>query len=73
MISFDRDKGRDNELTPDQACKRLDDPSVPFTGERALLNLCFHPKCMTQPSDDKRSMITSQVQERLWVTYTSIG
>jgi len=54
-MSFDHDKGRDNELTPDQTRKRLDDPSVPFTRERTLLNLCLHPKCMRLSSDDKRS------------------
>ena len=37
------DEGRDNELTPDQTGKCLDDPAIPLTCERALLDLCFHP------------------------------
>jgi hypothetical protein len=55
MMSFGHNEGRDNELTPDQTCKRLDDPSVPFTCERTLLNFCLHPKCMTQSLDHKHS------------------
>lgn len=44
---FDRDEGGNKVLTPDQAGERLDDPSVPLARERALLNLRFHPKCVT--------------------------
>lgn len=41
---FDRDEGRRRELTPDQTRKRLEDPTVPLTRKRTLLNLCLHPK-----------------------------
>jgi len=40
----DRDEGRRYELTPDQTCKRLEDPTVPLTRKRTLLDLCLYPK-----------------------------
>ena len=46
-VFFDRDEGGNKVLTPDQAGERLNDPSVPLARERALLNLRFHPKCVT--------------------------
>lgn len=41
---FDRDEGGDHELTPDQTRKCLDDPTVPLTRKRTLLDLCLHPE-----------------------------
>ena len=41
---FDCDEGRRYELTSDQTRKRLDDPAVPLTRKRTLLDLRFHPK-----------------------------
>lgn len=40
---FDYSEGRDHELTPDQTRKRLEDPTVPLTRKRTLLDFCLHP------------------------------
>jgi hypothetical protein len=41
---FDRDEGWGHELTPDQTCKRLKDPTVSLTRERTLLDFRLDPK-----------------------------
>ena len=66
-------KSWDNELTSDQTGERLDDPPVPLSRERTLLNLRLHPKYAMYHQTTDVLVITSWMQGRLWVTYTSIG